>query len=278
MTLYQVCENCRSYSPSSSAPARCAASPSPPTGSPPPSPQLNKVLLGACLIGPFLVSAVACDDVVVRGAWGAGQGGLAGSGRAWGLSAGVRRLAWPRAGPAGCSGDQDPGAVAAGQALADQVAQVDRGGAAFELGVVAGRPAVAELEAASPPGGDLGDAAFDVGPVPGVVLAQPGVGGPGGAGGAQQPVVGCRTRIRPFLEVVQRWRSGQPRQAAPKVTLRRGRDGPGQPGWAGGGPGLLIDGEVIEGNPPGTAGCSGLGLITAWSPAVPIASRRSPVP
>src|SRR5260370_26181792 len=115
MSIYHVCESCRSYSPSSSAPARCAASPSPPTGSPPPSPQLNKVLLGACLIGPFLVSAVACDDVVVRGAWGAGQGGLAGSGRAWGLSAGVRRLAWPPAGPAGRSGGPDPGAGAAGQ-------------------------------------------------------------------------------------------------------------------------------------------------------------------
>jgi hypothetical protein len=31
-------------------------------------------------------------------------------------------------------------------------------------------------------------------------------------------------------------------------------------------------------NPPGTAGCTDLGLITAWCPAWPIASRSSPVP
>ena len=30
--------------------------------------------------------------------------------------------------------------------------------------------------------------------------------------------------------------------------------------------------------PPSTAGWTGLGLITAWCPALPIAARRSPVP
>src|SRR5260370_38949135 len=66
---------------------------------------------------------------------------------------------------AGWSGGQHPGAALTGQALAGQVAKVQHGGAALEPGVVLGHPAVAELEAASPPGGDLGDGALDVGPV-----------------------------------------------------------------------------------------------------------------
>jgi hypothetical protein len=77
----------------------------------------------------------------------------------------------------------------AGQAVAEQVAQVQCGGAALEPGVVLGHAAVAELEPASPPGGDLGDGTLDVGPVCAVVLAQLRAGGPGGAGGAQQAVV-----------------------------------------------------------------------------------------
>src|SRR6266849_169662 len=93
-----------------------------------------------------------------------------------------------RAGLAGWSGGQRPGAVAAGHALAEQVAQVQRGGPALEPGVVLGRPAVAELEPASPPGGHLGDGAFDVRAVCPVVLAQPAAGGPVRAGGAEQVI------------------------------------------------------------------------------------------
>src|SRR5207245_11525083 len=89
-------------------------------------------------------------------------------------------------GPAAWSGGQHPGAVAAGQALPEQVAAVQRGGAALEPGVVPGRPAVAELEPASPPGGDLGDGAFHVGPVCRAVLAPPPAGAPVRTGGAQQ--------------------------------------------------------------------------------------------
>jgi hypothetical protein len=60
-------------------------------------------------------------------------------------------LAWPGwAGfGGGRSGGQRPAAVAAGQAPADQVAQVQRGGAALEPGVVPGHAAVAELDPAS---------------------------------------------------------------------------------------------------------------------------------
>src|SRR6516225_1827303 len=60
------------------------------------------------------------------------------------------------------SGGQAPGAVLAGQAVAEQGAQVHRGGAALEPGVVLGFSAVAELDPASPPGGNLGDGTFDV--------------------------------------------------------------------------------------------------------------------
>src|SRR5260370_20616874 len=95
--------------------------------------------------------------------------------------------AW-RAGLAGWSGGRRPGAVAAGQALADQVAQVQRGGAPLEPGVILSHPAVAELEPPSPPGGHLGDGAFDVRAVCPVVLAQPAAGGPVRAGGAEQVI------------------------------------------------------------------------------------------
>src|SRR6266550_1047990 len=100
-----------------------------------------------------------------------------------------------RAGLAAWSGGQRPGAVAAGQALAEQVAQVERGGAALEPGVVPGCPAVAELDPPSPPGGGLGDGAFDVGPVCRVVLAQPAAGGPVRAGGAEQVVAGVQDEL-----------------------------------------------------------------------------------
>src|SRR5450432_1190591 len=75
-----------------------------------------------------------------------------------------------------------------GPAPAGQVAQVQRGGAALEPCVVLCGAAVAELEPASPPGGDLGDGAFHVGPAGHVVLAQPAAGGPVRAGGAQQVI------------------------------------------------------------------------------------------
>src|SRR5260370_41904017 len=113
------------------------------------------------------------------------------------LAAGLSWRADGRPGPCpGCrSGGQDPGAVAEGQALADQVAQVQRGGAALEPGMVLGGAAVAELEPAAAEGGDLGDGAFHVGPPGGVVLAQPG-GGPVAAGAAQQVVAGGREHTR----------------------------------------------------------------------------------
>ncbi len=54
--------------------------------------------------------------------------------------------------------------------------------------MVLGRPAVAELDPAAPPGGYLGDGPFHVGPVSHVVLAQPGAGGPVRAGLPEQVI------------------------------------------------------------------------------------------
>jgi hypothetical protein len=87
---------------------------------------------------------------------------------------------------------------------------------------VFGGAAVAELEPAPAPGGDLGDHPFHVGPVRAVILAQPRAARPGGAGGAQQVIARVQVSTRPDLEVVHRGRSGQPWQAAPKTTCRDG--------------------------------------------------------
>ena len=186
------------------------------------------------------------------------------SGRAWpaGRVAACRsRARGPRAGGrpvsrAGCrrgqglaawSGGQDPGAVAAGQAAAEQVAQVQRGGAALEPGVVPGHSAVAELEPASPPGGDLGDGALDVGPVCHVVLAQPGAGGPVRAGGAQQAVVLVQVQGAAVFGGGAPLAQRAVPAGGPEDDGVLGGDVPGDPGRAGHGPGGRIDGEVIGG-------------------------------
>src|SRR6266487_6560639 len=114
---------------------------------------------------------------------------------------GVGAAGWPpvvhaRGSPApGCGcpgasgGGQRPGTVAAGEATADEVAQVQGSGAALEPGVVGGDAQVAQPQAAAATAGKLGDDAFHVGPVAPVVLAQSGVLGPVAAGLTQQGVV-----------------------------------------------------------------------------------------
>jgi len=89
-------------------------------------------------------------------------------------------------------GGQHPGAVVAGQAAADQVAEVQGGGAALEPDVVGGGAAVAQLQAAAATAGELGDDPFDVGSVLAVVVLELGVGGPLAAGLAEQPIVGVQ--------------------------------------------------------------------------------------
>src|SRR5512135_156420 len=97
--------------------------------------------------------------IVSCGALGRARTGSLASLAAWaagGWPVLVRRR--PARARAGCwSGGQHPGAAVPGQALADQIAQVQGGGAALEPGVVLGHPAVAELEPAAPAGGHLGD-------------------------------------------------------------------------------------------------------------------------
>src|SRR6266705_2428622 len=186
---------------------------------------------------------------------------------------------WP-AGPGlpPWSGGQHPGAVPAGQALSDQVAQVQGGGEALEPGVVAGDPPVAELEPPTPPGGDLGDGALHVGPVFHVVLAQPGSRGPVRAGGPEQAVAGVQDELAAGLA----GGAPLPQRAVPAQDAEGGDPGAaerhGVPGQAGHRARLLVRGEGSTVNPPGTGACNGLGLITASCPASPIAPRRSPVP
>jgi hypothetical protein len=77
---------------------------------------------------------------------------------------------------------------------------------------------------------------------------------------------------------VHRSRSGQLPQAAPKMTLRVGVISRVRPAGQVTAPACSSTVKSSMVNPPATAGCTGLGLITAWCPAWPIASRRSPVP
>ena len=175
-----------------------------------------------------------------RAVWGLVDGRGAG-GRLCGV-AGRGGLA-----PAAWSGGQNPGSGAAGQAVAEQVAQVQRGGAAFEPGVVRGYAAVAEFDPASSPGRDLGDGAFDVGPVCRVVLAEPGGGGPVCAGGAQQAVVFVQAQgAAVFGGGAPLTQRAAPAGGTEDDMAARG-DRPGDAGRAGDQPGLLIDGEVVHG-------------------------------
>ena len=99
----------------------------------------------------------------------------------------------------GWSGGEDPGPVDAGEPAPEQDAQVERGGAALEPGVVLGGAAVAQLDPPSAAGGDLGDGALDVRSVLAVVLAQVRIGGPVRAGGAQQVVAFVQGQGAPGL-------------------------------------------------------------------------------
>src|SRR6266487_410397 len=164
-----------------------------------------------------------------------------------------------RSGPAAWSGGQHPGGALAGQAPAGEVAQVQRGGAALEPGMILGGTAVAELEAASPPGGDLEDGTFHVGPVGHVVLAQPG-GGPVTAGSAQQVI----TLVQDELAAGLAGRAPLAQRAVRAQRAEGGDAGPAQRHGVSGGAGdrapLFADGEVIDGEPALHWGPQGLGL------------------
>src|SRR6266545_2432610 len=136
-------------------------------------------------------------------------------GRPW-----CRPWGGPAPGPcwAGASGGgQCPGAVAAGEAAADEVAQVEGGGAA--------------LQAAAATAGKLGDDAFHVRPVAPVVIPQVGVLGPVAAGLAQQRVVVAQDELAAGLG------RGAPLAQRAGATQRAEGGHPGdadRPGVAGG--------------------------------------------
>src|SRR5258706_10922260 len=129
--------------------------------------------------------------------------------------------------PAAWSGGQDPGTVLAGQA---------------------------------PAGGDLGDGAFDVGPVFHVVLAQPGPGGPVGPGLPEQVIA----RVQDDLAAGLAGGALLAQRAVPAQRPEGGDAGAGQgdgvPGWAGDRAVLRADGEVIDGEPARYRGANRLGL------------------
>jgi hypothetical protein len=144
--------------------------------------------------------------------------------------------------------------------------------------MVLGHAAVAELEAATPPGGGLGDGTLDMGPVGHVVLAQLRAGRPGGAGGAQQPVV-----------LVQVHGAALFGGGAPAAQRAVPAGGPEEDGVVAVTLRVMPAGQVTVRaaastvksswvKPPLTGGARGQGLITAWCPAPAIAARRSPVP
>ena len=121
---------------------------------------LLKKLAGYCLfIGPVFAGHWLVASCGVRGALR--TGGVASPGRLAACLAGARGR--PESRPGCWSGGQHPGAAAPGQAPPDQGAQVQRGGAALEPGVVLGRPAVAEPEPAAPEGGHLATALSTLG-------------------------------------------------------------------------------------------------------------------
>jgi hypothetical protein len=75
-----------------------------------------------------------------------------------------------------------------------------------------------------------------------------------------------------------RWRSGQSRQAAPKVAIRVRLSATVRPAGQVTVPACSPAAKSSTVSPPATGACSGLGLITAACPAPAIAPRRSPVP
>ena len=88
---------------------------------------------------------------------------------------------------------------------------------------------------------------------------------------------GCRISARPVLLLVHRARSGHPRQAAPKVTLRLVVIRRVTPFGQVTVPAASSTVNSSRVNPPATAGRSGIGLITGVCPAAVNSARASPV-
>src|SRR5262249_34606279 len=180
-------------------------------------------------------------------------------------------------GPGGSGGlCKCPGAVAgAGEPEVDEPAEVEGGGPVVEPDVVLGDAAVA--------GGDEpGDGRLDRRPPPAVFVLPGGVGG-GPAGGGQQGVLGVDGQNAPGLgggaALAQRAAAAARFELGCPVAISLGRPRAtvcpaGQvtvPAWS-----SMVKSSRVK--PPGTAGRSSGGLITAGWPAARRCSRSSPVP
>ena len=109
-----------------------------------------------------------------------------------------------------------------------------------------------------------------------VLLAQPGIGGPVRAGGAQQVI----TFVQDELAAGLAGGAALAQRAVPAGHAEGGDPGAaevdGVPGRAAAVPASSSTAKSSTVNPPATGACSGLGLITAWCPASQIAPRRVP--
>ena len=151
-------------------------------------------------------------------------------------------------GSSGRSGRRNPpGSVVSGEAEVEQPAKVEGGGAGVQPGVVLNGSAVADLPVPA-----RGRARrWTVRPSAGTAGSRPARPGLSPVGGAPAAAghARCRFRIRPLARVVHRSRNGQPRQPAPNVTCAGRGDRTGQTVRAGHRARLLVDGEVVDGEP-----------------------------
>ena len=141
-----------------------------------------------------------------------------------------------------------------------------------------GHAVVAQLAAAALGADEPGDGALDHGPVLPVGGAEVGSLSPVAAALAQERVVGMHVEGAAGLSRVQRCRSGQPRQARPKVTIRVRLIGLVTPFGQVAVPAASSTVKSSRVNPPGMARRSGAGLITAVCPAASSAASASPLP
>src|SRR5690242_3938515 len=140
--------------------------------------------------------------------------------------------------------------------------------------------AVAQLDPPPALGRDLGHGALNVGAVAAVVFAQVRVGCPVRPGGAQQVIAFVQVHAAPGGRGGAPGAQGAVPAQHPEGHRRARGDRPALPGPAGQVTVRACSSTVKSStvNPAGTAGVTGLGLITASSPARSITPRSSPVP
>ncbi len=191
------------------------------------------------------------------------RSGLCESARGWPVGARRGPVRADRAligGLSGGLGRQNPDSCRTSESTADEVAQVESGGTACEPGVVLGGAAVAEFQAATTAAGDLRDERSTLGRNFRYFSPSLGFSAQSRRAWRSRSSRGCRTILRPVLDLVHRSRRGQSRHSAPKVATRVfsliGRVLPaGQltvPACS-----STVKSSTV--NPPSTGACSGFG-------------------